>query len=104
MNKAPVASQPKISVPMRTVKPVRPSERCGVSSALKNGSSAAGGRFVSSMNADYRRTMQKPKTKNEAKNPTAALRRGGKNAKLRPRPARAYSLYTAGEVHEMFRR
>ena len=54
------------SVPIRIVKPVRPSERCGVSSALKNGSSAAGRRFVSSMAGDYRRAMQKPKTKNAA--------------------------------------
>jgi hypothetical protein len=37
----PVASQPKPSVLIRIWKPVRPSDRCGVRSARKNGSSAA---------------------------------------------------------------
>ena len=44
--------------------------------------------------------MQKPKTKNAA----LAAKRSGDNVKPRPRPVRPYSLYTADEVREIFRR
>src|SRR5918994_1465248 len=92
---APVASQPNISAPISTMKPVRPSERCGVSSALKNGSSGEAA-FVSLMPTEYRGRMKKPKAKNE---PAAAAK-----ARPRPRRFRARSRYTPAEVHEIFRR
>jgi endonuclease-3 len=43
--------------------------------------------------------MEKPKRKSGA-----STIRDGSNAKPRPRPVRARSLYTAAEVHEIFRR
>jgi endonuclease-3 len=43
--------------------------------------------------------MEKPKRKSGA-----STIRDGSNAKRRPRPVRARSLYTAAEVHEIFRR
>jgi len=48
--------------------------------------------------------MQKPKPKNQTRRAALALRRGGKSVKPRPRPVRGRSVYTPGEVHEMFRR
>ena len=58
-------SQAADSVPISTMKPVRPSERCGVSSAWKKGSSGA--MFVSLMGLDYRGAMKEPKQKSTAK-------------------------------------
>jgi len=43
--------------------------------------------------------MEKPKRKT-----VAPATRDGSNAKRRPRPVMPYSLYTPGEVHEIFRR
>src|SRR5690242_16754061 len=94
---APVTSQPNSSAPISTAKPLRPSERCGVSRAWKKGSSAAA--FVSLMRDNYRGAMEKPKRKS-----AASSVRDGSNAKRRPRPVRPYSLYTPAEVHEIFRR
>src|ERR1700754_5129466 len=87
-------------------KPVRPRDRCGVSNAWKNGSSASNEAFVSLMAGYYRKGMTNPKSKNPstAKNELPSGRRDGSNAKPRPRPARSRLRYSAAEVHEIFRR
>ena len=50
--------------------------------------------------------MASPKSKDSSmpKRELPPGRRDGSNAKPRPRPARVRSLYSAGEVHEIFRR
>src|SRR6185312_6553421 len=102
----PVTAQLNIRPVIISMKPVRPSERCGVSSARKNGSSAwneAPGReaFVSLMSTYYRKKMATPKIKDHPslENEPPAGKRGGSGAKQAAR-----SRYTKAEVHEIFRR
>src|SRR5690606_16356160 len=79
------------------MKPVRPSDLCGVRRAWKNGSSAV--TFVSLMTGNYRETMQKPKRKTAAPIPT-----GNSTPRRRSGAGRSRSRYTPAEVHEIFRR
>jgi hypothetical protein len=91
-------AQPTIIAPITSMKPVRPSERCGVRSAWKNGSSGA---FVSAMEANYREEMAKSKTKIDAG--PAAAKQPAKRRKTARKP-RWPSAYSPEEVAEIFRR
>src|SRR5690606_24184142 len=95
---APVTAQPNSSAPISTAKPVRPSDRCGVSRAWKNGASAFAA-FVSLMSDNYRGLMEKPRRKTAAASVTT-----GTTTKRKARPARPRCRYTPDEVHEIFRR
>ena len=100
---APVTIQPTSSAPISTAKPVRPSERCGVSKGAEE-------RLVGRRNGvclAHGRQIIEGRWKSPSRNPRAApasaaaprRHRAGKRAG----PARR-SLYTPAEVAEIFRR